>query len=463
MIKKNKIPTILGILLLLGGVFAGVILLRNNQVFKIGASPEIAPKDVRIGSLSDSSATISWTTDEQTVDFVSYGATKNIGTVVKETADDQRFNNHSITITGLNPKSEYFFKISSNGTTFDNNGVPWQFSTGVALPINQISIPISGSVISASGEPSKHAIVYVTINGYIVSTVTSDAGNFVLQLGSVRTPDLSYYTQIDPAKTLLEVSAVSEEGDSATAKVFPQSANPIPPLIIGQDQDFRNLEPQSGGLNPNANLTLPESSTQASKFDVSGSANESSDSITLENLDEGEIITTDKPEFFGEGPKGTEITITLHSDTNISETTTVSSDGSWDWSPPTNLSEGTHTVTLSWVDVLGITRTLTRSFIVQAGELPAFVSTPSATPKLTPTAIATPTKTPSPTPKVTTSPTATPKPTATPVKTISPTSISTATPAAMPQSGSLTPTILMSIMGLVVLTFSYYVWKVSEN
>lgn len=457
MIKKNKIPTILGIILLFAGVFAGVILLRNSQVFKIGANPTITPKDVRVGSLSDSSATVSWVTADATIDFISYGLSPGVGTVVSETQDDQKFFTHSITISGLNPETVYYFKINSEGTLFDNNGIPWQFTTGKALSINQISIPISGSVITADGQPSGRAIVYVNVGGYTISSLTSESGNYILQLGSARTPDLSTYAQIDPAATLLEISVTSASGETATAKIFPQSANPVPALIIGQDKDFRNLPPSANGQNPDANLNLPETATTESKFNVEGTKAGNSANVTLESVTEGEIISSDKPEFIGDGPTGTKITIAIHSETALSGTTTIASNGSWKWSPPANLSEGAHSITVSWIDASGITRTLTRNFIVQAGELPAFVATPSATP----------TGSPTPTPKPTKTPVSTATPTATPVKTpsstIKPTASVSATPASLPDSGSLTPTILLFMMGLGVIVFSFYTWKVSEK
>lgn len=454
MIKKNKIPTILGILLLFVGVFAGVFLLKNNQIFKIGASSGI-PKDVRIGNLTDSSVTISWVTSEAATCFISYGTNENVGNVASETEDGQKFLTHSITITGLSPGTNYYFKINSNGTAFDNNAIPWQFTTGKSLSTNQTSVSISGSVITASGQPSKRALVYITVNGYLTSTLTSDSGNFVLQLGSVRTPDLSSYAKIDLTKTLLEVSVESDSGETATAKIFPQSANPIPALIIGQDQDFRNLEPTKDSNNPNADLYLPETATTESKINLSGSQNTSTknENVTLESVTEGEMITSNQPEFFGDGPTGEKVTITVHSDTEITGTATVGSNGSWKWSPPTDLSEGAHVITVSWIDALGITRTLTRNFIVQAGELPSFVATPSATtaPTKSPSPTATPKASPTATPAVTKSPT--PKPTVTPTK----------TSETLPQSGSLTPTLVLFIMGIGTLSLSFAIWKMSED
>lgn len=455
MIKRNKIPTILGIILLITGVFAGVFLLKENKIFRIGASPTTTPKNIRIGSISDTSATISWFTEDKTVDFISYGTSQNVGNVINESEEDKSFNTHNMTLTGLEPETLYYFKINSDGKMFDNNGNPWQFTTGKALNTSQINLPISGSVLTSSGEPSKRALVYVIVNGYTISTITSDSGTFVLQLGSVRTPDLRFYAQIDSTKTLLEISAVSETGETATAKIFPKAANPIPALIVGKDQDFRSLEAVTDGNNPNADLEIPTSATSESRFNVDSSkADSSSTVVTLESISDGEIITSDTPEFFGDGPKGTNITISVHSSKEIAGTTKVAPNGSWNWVIPSNLSPGEHSITISWIDVSGITRTITRNFIVQAGELPAFVATPTATPKTTSTPIPTKSATPTLTVKPTTSATVSASPKVT--KTPSP------IPASLPKSGSLTPTILMSIMGLGLLIFSFYVWKKSE-
>ena len=448
MIKKSKIPTIIGIVILLAGTFAGVFFLRMNQVFRIGASVTITPKDIRTSNLSDASATISWTSEGATTDFISWGETQgNLNKIEEEGNTDQKFFTHSITLTGLKGDTTYFYKINSEGTNFDNNGIPWQFTTGEVLPINQSSNPISGSVITASGQPSKRALVYVTIDGYLLSTLTSDAGNFVLQLGNARTSDLKNSAQIDKAQTVLNVSVQAESGDSASAQIFPQSANPIPPLVLGQVQDYRSLQPVGEGQNPSANLNLPINATEESKFNISTPSGASKPtSVILESLTEGETVTSTQPQFFGKGPAGETISITIHSEQTISQTVQIPKSGSWSYSPSTPLSAGAHSITISWIDAAGITRNLTKDFVVQAGEIPAFVASPSG-------------KTPSPTPTL--SPTPTPKVTLTPT----PTRIATpsGTPSPVPVTGDLTPTLVLSIMGLAIIVFSIYVWRFSES
>ena len=450
MIKKNKIPTLIGIIILLAGTFAGIFFLRINHVFRIGASPTSAPKNIRTSNLSDTSATISWTTEGATTVFISWGEGEgSLDKIVNESDTSQKFSTHSIALTGLKPNTTYFYKINSEGTNFDNNGLPWQFTTGGVVTVNQNSNPISGSVITASGQPGKRALVYVTVDWYLLSTLTSDAGNFILQLGSALTSDLKELAKIDPAKTLLTVSVQAEGGETSSAQIFPQSANPIPPLVLGQVQDYRSLPPNQVGGSPGADLNLPADSTQESKFDISAnSAAVKPTSVILESVTEGETVTSTEPQFFGKGPAGETITITVHSEALPAETVKVPSNGSWSYSPPVPLSEGPHSITISWLDATGITRTLTRNFVVQAGEAPAFVSSPSGS---TPTP--TPTARPTPTPR----PTATATPSATPRVTPSPATES------LPATGDLTPTLLFSIMGIAVIAFSFFVWKTSET
>lgn len=438
--KLNKIPTILGIVILVVGTFAGVFFLKMNQIFQIGASPTNSPKDIRVGNLTDTSATISWATDGSATDFIIWGDSQgNVNKIEKETENDQKFFTHNITLTGLKANTTYYYKINSEGTEYDNQNIPWQFTTGAEITSSQSSFPISGSVITALGKPSSKTLVYMTVEGYLMSTQTSDTGNFVLQLGNARTSDLRNYIQIDPAKTLLDISVTAGPDGVASAQIYPQSAKPIPPMVLGQVYDYRNLQPTDGQESPNANLNLPENSTPESKFKVattSGSTKPTS--VILESITEGEVITSTQPQFFGKGPGGESITITVHSEA-VTDTVTIPNTGSWSWSPPSGLEPGAHTITISWIDTTGITRSLTRNFVVQAGELPAFEATPSQT------------LAPSGSPAATIKPTSTPKPTA----------IASAAP--VPVTGSLTPTLLLSIMGLAVLLFSISVWKIAEN
>ncbi|MFC1625834.1 fibronectin type III domain-containing protein, partial [Patescibacteria group bacterium] len=384
--KKNKIPTIIAVVALVVATFLGVLLVNSRQVFRIGASAELAPKDVRVSNISDLSISVSWTTDKQTSGFVNYGESANsLGKIAYDEVGDSSFI-HYVNLSNLKPQTTYFFKINSGGENFDNNDTAWQITTGGSLTKQDQSFLISGSVLTATGNPSKNSIVYINAGGYLLSTLTSDKGTFVIQLANTRASNLSSYLPIDPAKTLLDISIQAGQDGVATAQIYPQSAQPIPPIIIGKTSDFRNLPPSTEGTTPDASLEVPQNLTQESRFLVPDEiATPSSKIVTLDSIKDGEIVTSTQPEFFGEGPTGTDITITVESDP-ITDNVKVDSSGDWVWNLPQTLEEGIHKITITWKDAQGITRTLTRNFVVQAGEIPAFVSTPSASLTPSPTA-----------------------------------------------------------------------------
>ncbi len=444
--KRNNIPTILGIAFLIVGTIAGAFLLNSRQIFRLGASGDAAPKDVRVSNIDNTGFTVNWVTDKKVSGYILWGmAEGSVTNIQNDGAGDTKSFTHSVVVSGRYPDKTYYYKINSDGYTFDNNALPWQTGTAPSIGVGRSQGLISGSVLTATGTPVEAAIVYMNVGGYLASTVTSSTGNFVFQLGSVRSQDLGSYQNINPSQSLIEISVQAGPGGVASAQLYSQSGNPAPPIVLGQTQDFRNLPPITNGGSPDANLNLPEDATHESKFNVPTDLTApAATTVILENIDNGEIVSSTKPEFMGKGPEGTVISITVESENPISEEISVPKDGSWNWSPPTDLAPGNHKITLSWKDASGITRSLTRSFIVQAAEIPAFEATPSQ-------GLATPTGSPSGTP------TGTPKATATPKVTAS------ASAEPIPVTGSLTPTFALSIMGIAVMIFSFFIWKIAEN
>jgi len=187
---KGKIPTLIVLIILVLGIVLGVFLVRNRQLFRLGATGENAPRDVRVTNISQSTLTVSWTTDTQTLGTVEWGETENSTgtTIVSETGSGYT---HSATLTGLKPQTSYFFKINSAGTDFDNNGIDWEAQTASDIPALTDPIVISGTVEDSSGFPVEKALLYVTAGGGTpLSTVTSQEGNWVISVSSTRSQDL---------------------------------------------------------------------------------------------------------------------------------------------------------------------------------------------------------------------------------------------------------------------------------
>ena len=454
--RNKKLPTILGLVILTFGVATGVLLVQGVQIFRLGAAPEGAPKDVRITNIGSSSFSASWVSEEETTGFISWGENQDVGTVALGDSGVSG-NTHLVNVINLRPETEYYFKITSGEKEFDNNGLAWQVKTAPTLETTQKATLISGTVLTATGEPAANVLVYVVVAGASpLSSITSIDGSWSIPVSTARNKDLKSWVDLNE-QPVIEISVQGGPLGVATAQVYPEAANPVPPIILGQIHDFRNLPSSEEGNIPRSSVSPPSETATTPGFEATSEATPTSEekSVSLQSFDEGEIITSANPEFFGEGPEGATLTITVESEP-ISDEIAVSSFGTWNWSPESALSEGVHKITISWRDSSGILRTLTRTFVVQAAEGPTFESTPSAS---TPTPTSTPTNTPTPTssPTPVSTLTTTPSPTSTPTETPTPTPTSLITPTPIPEvpdSGSLTPTYVATIMGLVLLVFS---------
>ena len=434
MTKKSKIPTIIALVLLIIGVVAGVFLVKNSQIFRLGASPDSAPQDVRISNISDTSFTVSWTTDKATSGVVKWGkSATNLDQPVNDELPNPGFV-HSTTIKPLTPAATYFFKIYAGSQENDNNGVPWEVTTGPTLGQPTSNNIISGTVLTSTGEPVKDSLVYLTVDGgSLLSTLTSQNGSWLISISSARSKDLATLITIDESQTLVEISVNAGPAGISTAQVYPQAAKPLPPMVLGQVHDYKNLSASQVGDVPSAQVDLPPvSDATVSGFTVgSQTPVVTTKSVTLDSVKDGEIVNTTTPEFFGKGPSGTTVTITIESANPVTDNITIPKNESWKWSPPASLDPGNHTVIITWRDAQGILRTITKNFVVSAAEGPAFVSTPSATLK----------------------------PTATPIATMTPALNATDTPV----SGDLTPTVLLFMMGIGVVSFAIVLWRKSEQ
>ena len=384
---KAKIPTIIAIIVLISAVAAGVFFVQNQQIFRIGASPDVAPQDVRVTNITNTVFSVSWTTDKKTSGSVLVGDSTNNITTPAPAVDAAAVNTHFVNVANLKSGTTYYFKIVSDGANHDNSGIPWQTETKVAAKIPTSSYIVSGNVLTSASQPASDAIVYIT--GALadpISTKTTASGSFVL---TVENASKDQILQLFVQGGTLGISS---------AQFLAGSGDPLPAIVLGQTYDFRSQnQTQDTSGAPQANISLPTESTPSSKFDVqSGTVSATpKTTVTLQSVDEKETLNTTTPEFFGEGPAGTTITIVVNSEQEITSTTKIGSNGEWSWTPPEGLAPGQHTITLSWKDASGILRTLTRSFTVSAAEGPAFEATPSASPLIKlPTASATPSATP---------------------------------------------------------------------
>lgn len=412
--KNKKLPAIIGILLLIVGVGAGIFLVQNDTGFIPRAAPEFAPQSLVVTNISENSFSISWVTDEKTGGFLKYGVVANKIKTVENDDRDQltgstgSYTTHHITIKSLEPETTYYFKIASGGKNqfYDNNGQPYQVTTASVLGTPPPSDSAYGEVITSASTPADGAIVYISLPGAArLSTMVTD-GQWALSLSEARTSSFQSYVEYDQESTVYDVLVKNGVIEESQIIVNTGSDQPMATVTLGQDYDFsvqkESMDPDTSEedkLLDESNEEGVEAKTESGfNLDPLGAVTEATEELTVLNpAVENEDINSTKPEFMGTAPAGTTLTIEVHSDPEYSDTVIVGENNTWSWAPPNDLDPGDHTITVSFEDENGILQTLTRSFVVYAADdstNPAFTATPSATP--IPTPIPTPASTPVP-------------------------------------------------------------------
>ncbi|MFH1289091.1 MAG: fibronectin type III domain-containing protein [Patescibacteria group bacterium] len=442
----KTIPTLIGLFVLTVGIASGVFLIQERTGFLSKASPSTTPKQINITNITDSSFTVSWITDEKTTGFVKFGKTDSLDQIAKDDRDQasgqtQEFLTHHATTRGLQADTDYKFRISSKGQLFDNNGQSYQLRTAKKQTSNTPQSDVAyGTVETESGSPAEGAIVYLSISGVTKqSTLVKSSGSWVIPLNLAFSSNLLTYAQYDKANTREELYVNAGTGKTAAVTTTTANDSPVPLITLNKNQNFDSNLPAIPTSTP---IPASRGGFGTSDFDQSPGIS----TVTISNPQEGEKINTQSPEFFGKGPAGTTLEITLESENTITNTIIVASSGDWSWVPSQALNPGEHSLTISYKGSSGETKTTTRNFTVLAAgtsNLPSIDATPSA--NIVPTA--TPTLTP----------------------TLTPTPIPTTTPTTVPQvdndipvSGDLTPTLMLAIMGLGLILFGFFTKALSK-
>lgn len=241
--NKFKIPTLLGLGLIILGLFSGLYLVLNEQVYLSQAAPNLTPQDITISNITDNSVTISWQTNIDVPSFITYGQ-NNAG---EQTSQDNRDTNpisnnsgpkprlnHYFTLTNLLPDTNYSFRISSG--KLKSEVMKFKTATPIINPAG--FTPIIGSVISSDNNPLSDGIVYLSIpNATTQSALIRTDGNFLIPISQIRKEDLSGIfplTEKIAAKLIIR----SEKGNSNILFLLQENSPPLPIIKLNQDIDL---------------------------------------------------------------------------------------------------------------------------------------------------------------------------------------------------------------------------------
>lgn len=356
------------------------------------------PNQVKITNVTDTSLTVSWMTAKPATGIVKFGGETNN---IKQKALDDRdqlsgesglFEVHHVTLKNLSQKTKYYFKIESGGKQFDNQGKPFEAGTGPTLGSAPTADPIYGTILTPSGVGAENTIVYINLaNGSALSTLSKTNGNWALPLSTARSTDLNSYLAYDAQATIINILVQGGKQGSASVVTITANDNPVPEIILGKNQDFRNLATEDAAKEATQSTLLANQpiTEQTAKSAFEAAINAASTSaiasgsgeITLDNPSyNGEVINATQPAFIGSGPPGKVLAIKVNSENNYTGSAVVDEDGNWEFTPPAGLEPGAHSVTISYIDAAGEEKTLSRSFIIAAAgetDIPAITATQS--------------------------------------------------------------------------------------
>lgn len=237
--NKIRIPTLLGLSLLMLGIITGVYLTIRNQNFYIKASPDLIPQNPILTNIDGSQATISWQTSVETPIFIIFGQ----DLLNTQTALDDKDANtlksrtiHHITLTNLLPKTTYQYKIIAG----KYSSQVYKFTTASPASEQNGFSPVIGSVLNGN-QPVSEATVYLAISGAVTQSTIVKQGNFVIPISLLKKADLSDTFPLTE-EVIAKITIISNLGESSALFKLVSSSKPLPPLQLGQNLDFTNLD-----------------------------------------------------------------------------------------------------------------------------------------------------------------------------------------------------------------------------
>ena len=416
----TRIPTIVGLLLVITVVGAVIGLFEWYSRRPSAASGSIVPMNVMVTNIADTSFTVIWTTPSPATGVVKLTTPKRTTVTFFDDRDTtgkmKTYITHSVTIRSLSPGTSYTFQILSNGKKYTEGSKPYTITTASTLSGGSTGLePAYGAINDLGGSAVNGAIVLVTLEqGQLLSTTTSPSGSWLLSLGLARTSSLAKY--LDGSERLTETIRVIWGDQEATAITDTLNDAPVPTMILGKTYDFRKQQAAARDIPTvlgDTSITTPSTAK----------------TVGLTLPAQNASLTTTLPLIQGTGIPGKKVSVVVGITIPVSGTTTVGSDGIWRYTPTKSLAAGKQSVTATTVDQRGKPVAFTHTFtILKSGTQILGEATPSATlaPALTATPSASASATPTPTPQLEGEP--------------------------VPQSGTTLPTILILVIGLGFLT-----------
>jgi hypothetical protein len=406
--KKIKIPTIVGLLVLVASLSIGLLMFsQGTGVFSPRADEAAVPQSIKITNETSTGFSVSFYTSKANTSFVKYGEVD--GKFDLQASDDRdqlsgnigEYQLHHISVRSLKPATEYYFVLGNSDSKieFDNQGISFKVKTTVKPTASATTNKTTyGTVKNSSGVSAEGSIVYVTIDGVKeLSALVKSSGSWAISLSNAMAKDglgLAKIEDTDNVSVFVQGFPIDQ---TARTVVSLLKAQPVEELNLGganlatnpfpKESDFAEVIDNATGSSLIDLSSVPEN-TQVATQGAGGLAalitkpkEESTASAELDlTVQTSEpVVTSEQPVIRGKVAPNTQIKIEIHSDQAYE--TTVTSDPNGDFSLDTadlteGLDPGEHSVTYSYIDPdTGEEVTVTETFMVEDPNLIAQADT----------------------------------------------------------------------------------------
>jgi Tol biopolymer transport system component len=189
-------------------------------------TPPVITGGPTVRSLTDSSATITWVTDDLSNSVVQYSKDSSFGSAV---GDSAMVINHLIALAGLSAVTTYHYRVmSSNAVNLPTRSVGKTFTTASAGGGNPA--PSNARVVFTSARTGKNGIYVMNIDGSNQQRLTDSLQDVSEPAWSWDRNKIAYvaYTQSDVGDQLRTVMVMAADGSGSIPLTFDGRQNDCP-------------------------------------------------------------------------------------------------------------------------------------------------------------------------------------------------------------------------------------------